>query len=476
MNEAEKRQNEYINQTAERVENRYDFKKAEKDAYRLKKGLTPKIVEELSAKKNDPEWMREFRLRSLEIYHSLDVPPWGPSIDDLNIDNIVTYVKPNTDMQGSWKNVPEDIKDTFDKLGIPQAEQKSLAGVGAQYDSEVVYHNLKEEVAKLGVIYTDIETALKGPYEPMIREHFMKLVTPRDHKFAALHGAVWSGGSFVYVPPGVKVDIPLQSYFRLNAAGAGQFEHTLIIVDKGADLHFIEGCSAPKYNVANLHAGCVELFVADNAKLRYSTIENWSKNMYNLNTKRCVVGKGGTIEWVSGSFGSHVSCLYPMSILNGEGAHAEFTGVTFAGEGQFLDTGCKVVHNAPYTTSNVNSKSISKSGGAAIYRGLLKIGPNAEHAKATVSCESLMLDEISQSDTIPAIIVENDNVDLGHEAKIGRISDEAIFYLMTRGISEEEARAMLVRGFVEPISKELPLEYAVEMNNLINLELEGSIG
>ena len=311
MNEAEKRQNEYINQTAERVENRYDFKKAEKDAYRLKKGLTPEIVEELSAKKNDPEWMREFRLRSLEIYHSLDVPPWGPSIDDLNIDNIVTYVKPNTDMQGSWKNVPEDIKDTFDKLGIPQAEQKSLAGVGAQYDSEVVYHNLKEEVAKLGVIYTDIETALKGPYEPMIREHFMKLVTPRDHKFAALHGAVWSGGSFVYVPPGVKVDIPLQSYFRLNAAGAGQFEHTLIIVDKGADLHFIEGCSAPKYNVANLHAGCVELFVADDAKLRYSTIENWSKNMYNLNTKRAKVGKNATMEWISGSFGSHISYLYP---------------------------------------------------------------------------------------------------------------------------------------------------------------------
>ena len=304
----------------------------------------------------------------------------------------------------------------------------------------------------------------------------MTLIPPTDHKWAALHGAVWSGGSFVYVPAGVQVDIPLQSYFRLNAPGAGPFEHTMIIVEEGAKVHFIEGCSAPKYDVSNLHAGAVELFVKDNATLRYSTIENWSKNMYNLNTKRCVVGKGGTIEWVSGSFGSHVSCLYPMSILNGEGAHAEFTGVTFAGEGQFLDTGCKVVHNAPYTTSNVNSKSISKSGGAAIYRGLLKIGPNAEHAKATVSCESLMLDEISQSDTIPAIIVENDNVDLGHEAKIGRISDEAIFYLMTRGISEEEARAMLVRGFVEPISKELPLEYAVEMNNLINLELEGSIG
>jgi Fe-S cluster assembly protein SufB len=304
----------------------------------------------------------------------------------------------------------------------------------------------------------------------------MKLVPPTDHKFAALHGAVWSGGSFVYVPKGVQVEIPLQSYFRLNAPGAGQFEHTLIIVEEGAKVHFIEGCSAPKYNVANLHAGCVELFIKDNATLRYSTIENWSKNMYNLNTKRAMVGKNGTIEWVSGSFGSHVSCLYPMSVLNGEGAHCEFTGVTFAGGGQHLDTGCKVVHNAPRTTSNVNSKSISKDGGVAVYRGLLKIGKNAEGSKASVSCESLMLDDRSQSDTIPAIIVENDNVDLGHEAKIGRISDEAIFYLMSRGLSEEEARAMLVRGFVEPISKELPLEYAVEMNNLITLELEGAIG
>ena len=476
MNEAEKRQNEYINQTAERVENRYDFKKAEKDAYRLKKGLTPKIVEELSAKKNDPEWMREFRLRSLEIYHSLDVPPWGPSIDDLNIDNIVTYVKPNTDMQGSWKNVPEDIKDTFDKLGIPQAEQKSLAGVGAQYDSEVVYHNLKEEVAKLGVIYTDIETALKGPYEPMIREHFMKLVTPRDHKFAALHGAVWSGGSFVYVPPGVKVDIPLQSYFRLNAAGAGQFEHTLIIVEENSSLHFIEGCSAPKYNKVNLHAGCVELYVKDNSYLRYSTIENWSKNMMNLNTKKAIVGKNAQVDWVSGSFGSKVSMLYPMSILNGEGAKTEYTGISFAGKGQDLDTGFKVVHNAPNTSSVINSKSISKCGGTCTYRSLVKIQEQAKNSKCSVSCESLMLDDISRSDTIPVNDIKTDEVEFSHEATIGKISDKEIFYLMSRGLSEEDAKAMIVRGFAYPIAKELPLEYAVEMNNLINLELEGAIG
>ena len=453
----------------------YDIKNNFEYSYIADAGLTEDIIREIWSNKNEPEWMLDFRLKSLEIYNRMEIPNWIPDISGLDMEHIYTYVKPKVDMKGDWNEVPDDIKSTFDRLGIPEAEKTSLAGVGAQYDSEVVYHSIQEDLVKQGVIYTDIETALHE-HEEIVKKYWMTLIPPTDHKWAALHGAVWSGGSFVYVPAGVQVDIPLQSYFRLNAPGAGQFEHTMIIVEEGAKVHFIEGCSAPKYDVSNLHAGAVELFVKDNATLRYSTIENWSKNMYNLNTKRCVVGKGGTIEWVSGSFGSHVSCLYPMSILNGEGAHAEFTGVTFAGEGQFLDTGCKVVNNAPYTTSNVNSKSISKSGGAAIYRGLLKIGPNAEHAKATVSCESLMLDEISQSDTIPAIIVENDNVDLGHEAKIGRISDEAIFYLMTRGISEEEARAMLVRGFVEPISKELPLEYAVEMNNLINLELEGSIG
>jgi Fe-S cluster assembly protein SufB len=378
-------------------------------------------------------------------------------------------------MRNSWDDVPVEIKDTFERLGLPQAERESLAGVGAQYDSEVVYHNIRQELVDQGVIYTDMETALRD-YEDIVKEHFMKLVPPTDHKFAALHGAVWSGGSFVYVPEGVNVDIPLQSYFRLNAPGAGQFEHTLIIVEKGSFLHFIEGCSAPKYKVNNLHAGCVELFVKEDARLRYSTIENWSKNMYNLNTKRCIVDKNGAIEWVSGSFGSKVSMLYPMSILRGEGAKSEFTGITFASKGQYLDTGTKVIHAAPYTTSTVNSKSISKDGGHAFYRGLLKIAPNAHHCKATVSCESLMMDNESKSDTLPTISLNNDNIDIGHEAKIGRISDEAIFYLMSRGISEAEAKAMIVRGFVEPITKELPLEYAVELNNLINIELEGSIG
>jgi len=454
----------------------YDFRNEDKDAYRIEEGLTREIVEQISREKHDPEWMRQFRLQSLEIYNASRMPQWGPSIEGLNMDNIVTYVRPNTTMQGKWEDVPEDIKNTFERLGIPQAEQTSLAGVGAQYDSEIVYHNVCKEVEEQGVVYTDMESALNGPYAEMVREHFMKLVPPTDHKFAALHGAVWSGGSFVYVPKGVKVAIPLQSYFRLNAKGAGQFEHTLIIVDDGAELHFIEGCSAPKYNVANLHAGCVELFIAKNAKLRYSTIQNWSKNMYNLNTKRALVAEGGTIEWVSGSFGSHVSYLYPMSILNGAKAHSEFTGVTFAGHGQNLDTGCKVVHNAPQTTSIVNTRSISKSGGISTFRSSVVVTNKAKQAKSSVSCQSLMLDNISRSDTIPAIDVRTSDADIGHEAKIGRISDDAVFYLMSRGISEEEARAMIVSGFADNVSKELPMEYAVEMNNLIRLEMQGSIG
>lgn len=454
----------------------YDFRNEEKDVYRVKEGLTPAIVEKISSEKHDPVWMQNFRLESLQIYNEMKVPDWGPSIEGLNMDDIVTYVRPNTKMSAKWSDVPEDIKDTFEKLGIPQAERKSLAGVGAQYDSELVYHNVREEVAAQGVVYTDMESALTGEYADMVKKHFMKLVTPRDHKFAALHGAVWSGGSFVYVPPGVSVEIPLQSYFRLNAPGAGQFEHTLIIVDEGAYLHFIEGCSAPKYNVANLHAGCVELFVGKNAKLRYSTIENWSKNMYNLNTKRALVEEGGTIEWVSGSFGSHVSYLYPMSVLNGEGARAEFTGITFAGKGQNLDTGTKVVHNAPKTTSYVNTKSISKDGGISTFRSSVVVKPQAKQSKSAVSCQSLMLDDISRSDTIPAMDIRTKVADVGHEARIGRISDEAVFYLMSRGISEEEARAMIVSGFADNVSKELPLEYAVEMNNLIRLEMKGSIG
>ena len=454
----------------------YDIRDEENDAYRMQSGLTPEIIEKLSKEKNDPVWMQQFRLQSLQIYNETPVPDWGPSLEGLDIDNIDTYFCPYTKMQNNWENVPKDIKDTFDRLGIPQAERKSLAGVGAQYDSELVYHNVRAEVAAEGVVYMDIESAMKGEYADMVKKYFMKLVTPRDHKFAALHGAVWSGGSFVYVPKGVQLSIPLQSYFRLNAKGAGQFEHTLIIVDEGASLHFIEGCSAPKYNVANLHAGCVELFVKKGAKLRYSTIENWSKNMYNLNTKRALVEEGGTIEWVSGSFGSHVGCLYPMSILKGDNSKMEFTGVTFAGAGQNLDTGAKVVHIGKNTSSFMNTRSISKSGGISTFRSSVVVEKSAKKAKSSVSCQSLMLDSESRSDTIPAMDIRTKDAAVGHEAKIGSISGDAIFYLMSRGMTEEDARALIVSGFADNVSKELPLEYAVEMNNLIRLEMKGSIG
>ena len=454
----------------------YDIKDEMQHKFTTGKGLTEEIVRKISEKKNEPQWMLEYRLKALEVFNSKPVPTWGPDLSDLDINDIVHYLEPDAKtMSDNWDDVPDYIKSTLDRLGIPEAERQSLAGVGAQYDSEVVYHSVHKELTDQGVIYTDIETAIKE-HEDLVKQYFMKVITMHDHKFSALHGAVWSGGSFVYVPKGVKVNMPLQSYFRLNAAEAGQFEHTLIIVEEGADLHFIEGCSAPKYKKNVLHAGAVELIVKKGARMRYSTIENWSRNMYNLNTKRAIVEEDGVMEWVSGSFGSRVSMLYPMTILKGERSRCEFTGVTFASSGQYLDTGCKIVHAAPNTSSTVHSKSISKNGGTSFYRGLLNVAANATGAKATVECESLMLDNESRSDTIPIIEINNDSVDIGHEAKIGRISDEAIFYLMSRGISKDEAKAMIVRGFVEPISKELPLEYAVELNKLIELELEGTIG
>lgn len=455
--------------------NIYDIKNKDEYEFKIKKGLTPEIIREISNQKNDPNWMREFRLNALEVYDRLELPTWGPNLSELNMEEIATYVKPKAKLNNSWEDVPEDIKNTFNKLGIPEAEKTSLAGVGAQYDSEVVYHSMKEELIQQGVIYTDMETAVRQ-YPNIVKNHFMKCVPIYDHKFVALHGAVWSGGSFVYVPKGVKVEIPLQSYFRLNSPESGQFEHTLIIVDEGASLHFIEGCSAPKYNKVNLHAGCVELYVKDNAYLRYSTIENWSKNMLNLNTKKAIVGKNAKMEWVSGSFGSRISMLYPMSILNGENSKTEYTGISFAGKGQNLDNGFKVIHNAPNTSSLVNAKSISKNGGKCTYRSLVRIDEKAKNSKSSVSCESLMLDDISISDTIPVNDIRTDEVEFSHEAKIGKLSNKAIFYLMSRGLSEDDAKAMIVRGFAYPISKELPVEYAVEMNNLINLELEGSIG
>lgn len=460
---------------AEVNQNFYDFKNADNFDFKMKKGLSEEIVREISKKKNEPKWVLDIRLQALKTYDKLDLPTWGPDLSELNMDEISTYVKPKTTLKDTWEDVPQEIKDTFDKLGIPKAEHEYLAGVGAQYDSEVVYHSIKNNLLKQGVIYTDFDGAIRD-YPDLVKEYFTKCVPLAEHKFIALHYAVFSGGSFVYVPKGVKLEMPLQSYFRLNSPESGQFEHTLIIVDEGASLHFIEGCSAPKYNKVNLHAGCVELFVKKGGYLRYSTIENWSKNMLNLNTKKAIVEEDAQVDWISGSFGSKISMLYPMSILKGKNAKTEYTGISFAGKGQNLDTGFKVVHLAPNTSSVVSSRSLSKNGGIATYRSLVSILPNATGSKCSVTCDGLMLDDISRSDTIPCNNVETSDVEFSHEAKVGKISEKAIFYLMSRGLSEDDAKAMIVRGFANPVSKELPLEYAVEMNRLINLELEGRIG
>ena len=448
-----------------------DFKNKDDYEYKIKNGLSKEIVEEISKRKNEPSWMLDIRLKALETYFKLDLPVWGPDLSELDMDNISTYVKPKTDIKSSWEDVPKEIKDTFIKLGIPKAEHQYLAGVGAQYDSEVVYHSIKEEMQKLGVIYTDIDSAIRE-YPEIVKEYFSKCVPLTEHKFIALHYAVFSGGSFVYVPKGLHLNLPLQSYYRLNSPESGQFEHTLIIVDEGASLHFIEGCSAPKYSKINLHAGCVELFVKDNAYLRYSTIENWSKNMLNLNTKKAIIENNGKVEWVSGSFGSKISMLYPMSILKGDNSCTEYTGISFAGRGQNIDTGFKVLHIGKNTKSSVVSKSISKNGGVATYRGLVSVLPTAKNAKCSVTCDGLMLDSISRSDTIPVNKIDNSSTTFSHEAKVGKISEEAIFYLMTRGLTEQDAKATIVRGFASPVSKALPMEYAVEMNRLIDLELE----
>ena len=443
--------------------------------YKKEYGLTKDIISNISREKNEPDWVLDIRLKALDLFYELEDPSWGPDISYLDISKIATYVKPIDGEKKSWNDVPEDIRNVFDKLGIPEAERQSLSGVGAQFDSEVVYHNLSEQLKKKGVIYTNFDTAIHE-YPELLRKYFTKAVPLHDHKYIALHYALFSGGSFVYIPKGVKLDMPLQSYFRLNAPGAGQFEHTLIIVDDDASMEFIEGCSAPGYNELNLHAGCVELFVGNNARLRFSTIENWSKNMLNLNTKKCFVGENGKIEWIMGSFGSKVSMLYPLSVLNGRGSTCEFTALSFAGKGQNLDTGLKVIHNAPDTSTVVSSKSISKDGGICTFRSYLDVKKQAINSKASLSCESLMLDSISRSDTIPVNRIENSESVFSHEASIGKISEEAIYYLKTRGLNEEEAKSLIVQGFAEPIAKVFPVEYAVEMNRLINLELEGTIG
>ena len=439
------------------------------------KGISEELIRQISADKNEPEWLLQHRLESLHLFQQMPMPTWGADLSALDLDDILYYVRPGTEETDNWEEVPEDIRRVYDRLGIPEAERKVLAGVGAQYESEMVYHSLKEQWEDLGVVFLDIDDAVQQ-HPDLVQEYFMQCVPNTDHKFAALHGAVWSGGTFLYVPAGVTVDEPLQAYFRMNARNMGQFEHTLIIVEPGASVHYIEGCSAPKYGSQALHAGCVEVFVREGATARYSSVENWSRDTYNLNTKRAIVGKDATMEWIGGNMGSGVTMLYPCSVLVGEGARCDHMALAFANANQWQDTGAKVIHQAPHTSSNVVSKSISKEGGVSVYRGLLKVAPHARNCTASVECDALLLDERSRTDTIPDIQVRNNDVTIAHEAKVGKLSEEDLFYLTSRGISLEAAKAMIVNGFIEPIVRLLPLEYAVEMNRLIELEMEGSVG
>jgi Fe-S cluster assembly protein SufB len=459
--------------------NRTTFDKSDPADYmkQFSKGLSGKLVRHISEDKGEPEWMLKHRLLAYSHFLKRPMPGFGPDLSALNFDEICFFAKAADKKGGyeSWEEVPAYIKNTFDRLGIPEAERKVLAGVGAQYESEAVYHSLEKELADQGVIFTDLDIAVQK-YPELVKKYFMKCVPSNDHKFAALHGAVWSGGTFLYIPKGVKVEKPLQSYFRMNAMGMGQFEHTLIIIEEGAEGHYIEGCSAPKYGKNALHAGCVEVFVDKGAKFRYSSVENWSKDTYNLNTKRAIVEKDAIMEWVGGNMGSGVTMLYPCSILKGDNARADHLGIAFANEGQIQDTGAKVFHLGKNTSSKVVMKSISKAGGASVYRGDLKIAKTAQNAMAHVECDALILDPVSISDTFPNMQIDCDTATVNHEARVGRLNEDDIFYLMSRGIAEEQAQAMIVNGFINPIVRQLPLEYAIEMNRLIEMEMEGSIG
>lgn len=447
-----------------------------KSKYVATPGVSEEVVREISRQKNEPEWMLEKRLKALALFEKAKMPGWGPDISDLDLNEILYFVRPDTEEATSWEDVPEEIRSTFDKLGIPEAEKEMLAGVGAQYDSDVVYHNLKKEWKEKGVIFENMDVALEK-YPELVEKYFMtNCVSIADHKFAMLHAAVWSGGTFIYIPPGVKVDIPMQAYFRMNTMGGGQFEHTLIIADKGAELQYIEGCSAPKFSKNALHAGCVEIFVHEGARVRYSSVENWSKNTFNLNTKRALVDKNGVIEWVNGNMGSGVTMLYPCSVLRGEGARSDSLGVAFAGPGQHQDTGSKVIHAAPNTKSSIVAKSISRNGGISTYRGQVRATKAATNASVSVNCDALLIGDGAISNTYPYQQIDSPEVDVAHEATVGKIGEEELFYLMSRGLSREQAMQMVVSGFIEPIVKSLPLEYAVELNKLIELEMEGAIG
>ena len=456
-------------------QNKYGFSDDVKPKIEFGKGLTPMIIKEISQIKDEPRWMLDYRLESYKIFLEKNDLTWGADLSELNYDDIKYYVSHSDKSETNWEDVPEDIKNTFDKLGIPEAEQKFLAGAGGQYDSEVVYHDMKKELTNKGVIFSDPETALKE-HPDIFKEYFGTVIPSLDNKFSALNSAVWSGGSFIYVPPGVKINYPLQAYFRINTENMGQFERTLIIADEDSQIHYVEGCTAPTYTSASLHSAVVEIICKKNSRVRYSTIQNWSGNVYNLVTKRAIAEEGAVMEWVDGNLGSKVTMKYPSVYLNGENAHGEVLSVAFAGNGQHQDAGGKIVHNAPNTTSKIVSKSISKNGGRSSYRGLVKIGKNAENSKSNVICDALLLDKDSQSDTYPYIEINNDQVNIEHEATVSKIGEEQLFYLMSRGVSEQEASAMIVNGFIEPLVKELPMEYAVELNKLIQLQMEGSIG
>lgn len=466
---------EHVEVRAMKGEYQYGFHDPDQSVFRARKGVDREIVEQISSMKNEPAWMRDKRLQALEIFQQKPMPAWGGNVQEITFDDIYYYVKPTQGEGRTWEDVPENIKKTFDRLGIPEAERKFLAGVGAQYDSEVVYHSLKEDLQRLGVIFVSPDQALQE-YPDLMREYFGTVIPAEDNKFAALNTAVWSGGSFIYVPPGVTVDVPLQAYFRINSENMGQFERTLIIVDEGAQVHYVEGCTAPTYSSESLHSAVVEIICKPGSRMRYTTIQNWADNVFNLVTKRAVAYKEATMEWVDGNLGSKLTMKYPSVYMMGEGAHAEILSIAFAGHGQHQDAGGKVVHGAPHTSSIITSKSISKDGGRSSYRGLVKVAKGAKGARSKVVCDALILDRASRSDTYPVMEVDESDASIAHEASVSRIQDEQLFYLMSRGLSETEASTMIVNGFIEPLVKELPMEYAVEMNRLIELQMEGSVG
>src|SRR3954469_19904151 len=454
---------------------KYGFHDEENYVFKSERGLSREIVEAISDHKDEPEWMRKFRLKSLDYFYARPLPEWGGDLSQIDFENIYYYIKPTEKQANSWEDLPPDIKNTWDRLGIPEAERNFLAGVGAQYESEVVYHKLQEKLESQGVLFKDMDSGLRD-HEELVKQYFGTIIPQNDNKFAALNSAVWSGGSFIYVPPGVSIELPLQAYFRINAENMGQFERTLIIVDEGAYVHYVEGCTAPIYTTDSLHSAVVEIIVKAGGRCRYTTIQNWSNNVYNLVTKRAVAYRDATMEWVDGNLGSKLTMKYPSVYMMEPGAHGEVLSIAFAGAGQHQDAGAKITHMAPNTTSVITSKSISRGGGRASYRGLLRVNPGAKGAKSKVVCDALILDEDSRSDTYPYINIGENEVDIGHEATVSKIGEEQLFYLRSRGLSEAEASAMIVAGFVEPITKELPLEYAVEMNRLIQLQMEGSVG